>query len=516
MYTLPSLISRRERRPSEVRVGMRITIREKRLWLGDGGGQEKNSGKITARLVAKRFEVEQTSKNHSKFTPYMKYLSLGKNTSIRSSLRCTAGASLNPAGSLNICCLHYSFSGSFTVFNRVNNLSWSATQPYLYSDLPWMVARLEKTDRSFSSLGHDWMFRMSDNKTQKLYEKWNKVKGNWMHSNIAAAFTRFVSINKLSCMYRPVISLTVRNTSSFLASKGGMFLKSSLWRRKTSYEVDCMTAYSETLQSGADSYPRIPVTRKWRLPWILVQLMKLSMLLESTVCLCSAPVPSHTTGTAKQRHWHWWLTNKLSVGSAKCLLVLTFGAESTAELTLPLAFSLHLHLVWGTDAHAGAAIHHKMSYKEREKEDDRLQERRRISVSDPASGQVWYHHFTRDTHRFAMFGRLVKACSTMHKNKQESWVWPLTGTLGDTDGSVLIFGIGVGLHLKRLLVVDQSLGTLWHTGSRVVEMTTCLVHRDTHTHQPGTQDFKVCYNELLHSHVLLLENETRQTKNNQE
>lgn len=34
MYTLPSLISRRERRPSEVRVGMRITIREKRLRLG--------------------------------------------------------------------------------------------------------------------------------------------------------------------------------------------------------------------------------------------------------------------------------------------------------------------------------------------------------------------------------------------------------------------------------------------------------------------------------------------------
>lgn len=55
---------------------------------------------------------------------------------------------------------------------------------------------------------------------------------------------------------------------------------------------------------------------------------------------------------------------------------------------------------------------------------------------------------------------------TMHRS--------LTGALGDTDGSILIFGIGVGLHLKCLLVIDQSLRTLGHTGSRVVEMATCL------------------------------------------
>ena len=68
-----------------------------------------------------------------------------------------------------------------------------------------------------------------------------------------------------------------------------------------------------------------------------------------------------------------------------------------------------------------------------------------------------------------------------HTNKQR----PLTGALGDTDGSVLIFGVWVGLHLKRLLIIDQSLGTLRHTGSRVVEMATCLyikTHTCTHTH----------------------------------
>lgn len=46
----------------------------------------------------------------------------------------------------------------------------------------------------------------------------------------------------------------------------------------------------------------------------------------------------------------------------------------------------------------------------------------------------------------------------------------LTGAVGDTDGSVLILGVGVRLHLKRLLVVDQSLGTLGHTGPGVVEV----------------------------------------------
>lgn len=61
-------------------------------------------------------------------------------------------------------------------------------------------------------------------------------------------------------------------------------------------------AFSEINQAEAGGYPRIPVTRKWRLPWILVQLMKLSMLLESTVCLCSAPVPSHTAGMDTHLH----------------------------------------------------------------------------------------------------------------------------------------------------------------------------------------------------------------------
>lgn len=96
-------------------------------------------------------------------------------------------------------------------------------------------------------------------------------------------------------MWKPVISLTVRNTSSFLASRGGTFLNSSL-RGLKRHSMKPAPALSELHQAMAGDYPRIPVTRKWRLPWILVQLTKLSMLLESTVCLCCAPVPSHTAG----------------------------------------------------------------------------------------------------------------------------------------------------------------------------------------------------------------------------
>lgn len=117
-------------------------------------------------------------------------------------------------------------------------------------------------------------------------------------------------------MSAPVISLTVRNTSKFLASSGGMFLKSSLWRKKTKNyykHTKCMALYPEM---HTDSYPIIPVTRKWRLPWILVQLMKLLMLLESTVCLSSAPVPSHTTGMTRNNHI-WQLRSNLGGRSEK-------------------------------------------------------------------------------------------------------------------------------------------------------------------------------------------------------
>lgn len=166
-------------------------------------------------------------------------------------------------------------------------------------------------------------------------------------------------------MSAPVISLTVRNTSKFLASSGGMFLKSSLWRKKTKNyykHTKCMALYPEM---HTDSYPIIPVTRKWRLPWILVQLMKLLMLLESTVCLSSAPVPSHTTGMTRNNHI-WQLRSNLGGRSEKFVFISTFWAKSAAELTLPLAFFLYLHLVWRTGAHAGATIHHKMSCEEEE------------------------------------------------------------------------------------------------------------------------------------------------------
>lgn len=72
----------------------------------------------------------------------------------------------------------------------------------------------------------------------------------------------------------------------------------------------------DALLIHTDSYPIIPVTRKWRLPWILVQLMKLLMLLESTVCLSSAPVPSHTKGMTRNNHI-WLLRYNLGGRSEK-------------------------------------------------------------------------------------------------------------------------------------------------------------------------------------------------------
>lgn len=40
----------------------------------------------------------------------------------------------------------------------------TTTTAHLLSVLPWMVWRLEKTDRSDKFSGHDWMLRMSEYK----------------------------------------------------------------------------------------------------------------------------------------------------------------------------------------------------------------------------------------------------------------------------------------------------------------------------------------------------------------
>ena len=63
----------------------------------------------------------------------------------------------------------------------------------------------------------------------------------------------------------------------------------------------------------------------------------------------------------------------------------------------------------------------------------------------------------------------VRMCEGMKKP-----VWGLTRALGHTDGAILVLGIGVGLHFKCVLVVDEGLRTLGHTRARVVEVPASL------------------------------------------
>ena len=58
--------------------------------------------------------------------------------------------------------------------------------------------------------------------------------------------------------------------------------------------------YGSGCPGGCPAYPLIPVTRKWRLPWILVQFLKLSMFRASTVCRLARPVPKHTERGQRQ------------------------------------------------------------------------------------------------------------------------------------------------------------------------------------------------------------------------
>ena len=59
--------------------------------------------------------------------------------------------------------------------NIISQSNMACYKPYLKSDLPWMVARLENTDRSFSSLGHDWMLRISNNKKQMILKRCHQI-----------------------------------------------------------------------------------------------------------------------------------------------------------------------------------------------------------------------------------------------------------------------------------------------------------------------------------------------------
>lgn len=163
----------------------------------------------------------------------------------------------------------------------VTDLTWLT---YLYRDLPWMVVRLEKTDRSFSCLGHDWMFKISDNKTDE-----NRLSGFIFNRKMYLMHYRRLE----RCVKTCYLPDGAEHLQLFGIQRWNIFELISAGNKKARHETNRI---SEIHQATAGDYPRIPVTRKWRLPWILVQLTKLSMLLESTVCLCSGPVPLHTAG----------------------------------------------------------------------------------------------------------------------------------------------------------------------------------------------------------------------------
>lgn len=105
-------------------------------------------------------------------------------------------------------------------------------------------------------------------------------------------------IPELCSSQLPVISLTVLKIFSFSGSSGGTFLYLSLLRED---ELKLVLDLDNSLYRNRRkcAYPLIPVTRKCKLPWILVQLMKLSMLRASTVSLVPLPVPWQAEETDK-------------------------------------------------------------------------------------------------------------------------------------------------------------------------------------------------------------------------
>lgn len=128
-----------------------------------------------------------------------------------------------------------------------------------------------------------------------------------------------------------------------------------------------------TYQSLCVSYPLIPKIIKCRLPWILVQLIKLSMLLESTVCLWLAPVPSHTIKRKRKNMRGHMTTDSFSLFKTlkhiefeafKCLDGhFTFGTQANASFTLFNAIFLFFCFTKRATAHTCTAIHNKVYWR---------------------------------------------------------------------------------------------------------------------------------------------------------
>lgn len=99
--------------------------------------------------------------------------------------------------------------------------------------------------------------------------------------------------------------------------------------------------------------------RKSRLPKILVQLMKVSMLLESTVWyLLPAPVPSQAAG------WEWGVrahpADLQTPPGPPRPPPRTLGAQPRTGLAHLQPILFHFHLVIGAGADAGALVHHEV------------------------------------------------------------------------------------------------------------------------------------------------------------
>lgn len=147
---------------------------------------------------------------------------------------------------------------------------------HLYRLRPPMVTRLEKTLKLCICLGQDWMFRYPGGR-----------------GGGQGGLGGGPSIPQPRCS--PVISRTVRKTFSFSGSSAEMLRQGSLWSQ--SHQLGQWGGCTPPPPDPPGPHPSRPVMRKSRLPKILVQFTKVSMLLESTVWyLLPAPVPSQAVG----------------------------------------------------------------------------------------------------------------------------------------------------------------------------------------------------------------------------
>lgn len=216
-----------------------------------------------------------------------------------------------------------------------------------------MVTRLEKTLKLCMCLGQDWMFRYPEGGGGRG-SGWPRGGGVPRGGSPAPPLTRDLPDGPEDVQ---LLGVQRRDVAPGIPAEPEPTVGGVGWWCRGLHPI----APSPPPPRPPRAHPSRPVMRKSRLPRILVQLTKVSMLLESTVWyLLPAPVPSQAAGRGGVCVPRAQPADPQTPPEHTSPPPHTLGAQPCAGLAHLQPVLLHFHLIVGAGAHAGALVHHEV------------------------------------------------------------------------------------------------------------------------------------------------------------